>query len=533
MPEFNPDDLAELTPEERAEFDELISGEGVLWEPHPHNKPQQEAFECTADVIGYGGAAGGGKTDLGVGLALMKHRVCQVFRREGTELRSLIDRVAEVLGHRRGLGGKPPVWRSPTKTCEVLEFGSVPNLGDETKFQGRAKDLLWFDEASNFLEAQVRFLMGWVRTTDPKQRTLTLLTFNPPTSVEGRWIIEFFAPWLDKKHPRPAESGEIRWFAAVNGKDVEVEDSRPFVLEDEPKTPENPERIYDFDPRLYRKEDIIQPVSRTFIASRVKDNPYLVGTNYMRQLMQLPEPLRSKMLDGDFAAGVEDDPFQVIPTAWVEAAQTRWAKKHVKPVMDSVGVDVAMKGRDKTIIARRHGYWFDEPICYPGRVCLDGPTIAGFVLAALRNYAVIHIDLFGVGAQPYGHLMKIGVQVIGCNVGDPARGLSADGHMQFRNWRSELWWRMREALDPVAAEKTGIALPPGRELLVDLCTPKWSMTNNVLKVQSREEIIKEIGRSPDLGSAYVLGLIDTPKRHTILQLGLRNRRREYDPYADI
>jgi hypothetical protein len=61
-------------------------------------------------------------------------------------------------------------------------------------------------------------------------------------------------------------------------------------------------------------------MSRTFIPSRVSDNPYLMGTGYMTQLQSLPEPLRSQMLYGDFKAGVQDDPWQVIPTAWVEAA---------------------------------------------------------------------------------------------------------------------------------------------------------------------------------------------------------------------
>ena len=69
-------------------------------------------------------------------------------------------------------------------------------------------------------------------------------------------------------------------------------------------------------------------------------------------------------------------------------------------------MDVAMGGRDQTILARRHvGMWFDEPIVYPGRECTDGPTVAGFGVSAIRDRAVIHIDLLGVGAKPYGHLI--------------------------------------------------------------------------------------------------------------------------------
>lgn len=533
LDDFDESDLAAMTPEERAEFDRLLKPS--LWEPHPDNEPQCLAYEVAdkVDVLGFGGAAGGGKTELGLGLSLTKHSVCQVFRREGTELRSLIDRVAEIRGgDRNGLGGKPPVWRAPSSSCEVLEFGSVPNLGDETKFQGRAKDFLWCDEAANFLEAQVRFLMGWVRTTNPEQHCMTLLTFNPPTNAEGRWVISFFAPWLDKKHPDyPAPPGQIRWFATVDGTDIEVPDNRPFVMK-------KGARRYKFNPADYDAEDIIQPQSRTFIPSRVSDNPFLMGTNYLRQLMALPEPMRSLMLKGDFAAAIEDDPWQCIPTAWVEAAMERWREPEPtkKKPMDVLGADIAMRGRDSTVLIPRHGWWFGHPIVYEGRLCIDGPTTAGFIAAAVRDEAVVHIDLFGVGAEPYGHLKELGIQTIGFNVGDPARGIAADGHMRLFDLRTELIWRMREALEPRAAERTGIALPPDQKLLADLCAFKWEMRGGVIKAVDRKTLVKELGRSPDYGSAAVLALAHTAKRRAALGLGRRARRNdssEYDPYRDI
>ena len=50
-----------LTPEERAELAELLSRyEPPVWEPDEDNGPQCMAYESAADVIGFGGAAGGG-----------------------------------------------------------------------------------------------------------------------------------------------------------------------------------------------------------------------------------------------------------------------------------------------------------------------------------------------------------------------------------------------------------------------------------------------------------------------------------------
>lgn len=496
-----------------------------LWGPLPG--PQTMAYESKADIIGFGGAAGGGKTDLACGKALTQHRKVGIFRVNGTELTGVLDRLTELLGTRDGYNGKDNIWRlaRPDGVALQVELGSFPNLGDEKKYQGRPHDLLVFDEAANMRESQVRFLLGWLRTTTPGQRCQALMTFNPPTTAEGRWIIEFFAPWLDPKHPNPAMPGELRYYGTVNGKDYAVDGPSPFVL-----IAGAP--CYDFDPADYqgaRKTEIVKPLSRTFIPSRVSDNPYLMGTGYMATLQSLPEPLRSQMLNGDFQAGVEDDPWQVIPTAWVEAAQARWKRPDKLPTMDSLGVDVARGGKDNSIIARRHGMWFDEPLAYPGKATPDGPSVAGLTIAAKRDDAVIHIDVIGVGASPYDFLNEARQQVVGVNVSEAATGMDKSGRLRFKNQRSELWWRMREALDP--ANNTGIALPPSKQLLADLCAPTWELSGSTIYVASREQIMDKIGRSPDYGSAYVLALMDTPKRDALLYgARTRSRAQEYDPY---
>src|SRR5688572_18976865 len=81
-----------LTEAERKEFYKLMAALPA-WIPDPRNKPQCAAYESEADVIGYGGAAGGGKTDLLLGFAGTKHYRSIIFRRvfpllEGIEARS-------------------------------------------------------------------------------------------------------------------------------------------------------------------------------------------------------------------------------------------------------------------------------------------------------------------------------------------------------------------------------------------------------------------------------------------------------------
>lgn len=492
--------LKHATPEELAEIDYLLSMDKSLWAPLPG--PQTMAYESEADIVGYGGAAGGGKTDLLAGLVLTHHERALIVRREKAQTEGVVQRLEEIVGHKDGFNSQKGFWRLPAGS--IVEFAGLDNPGDERRWQGRPHDLKAFDEATEMREAQVRFIMGWTRSSNPAVRPRAILTFNPPTTAEGRWVIKFFGPWLDKTHANPAKPGELRWFTTVGEEqDYEVPDGRPFVLVDG-------ELVYDFNEDDFTPEQIIQPKSRTFIPARLTDNPYYMATGYMSTLQSLPEPLRSQMLNGDFSAGIEDDVWQVIPTLWVEAAMARWKPKDVKPEMDSMGVDVARGGKDSTDIARRHGWWFDEAISFQGEDTNNGPKVAGHVVTVLRDKAVIHIDVIGIGASPYDFLAAInGVQIVGVNVANTGNWTDKSGLLTFANMRSWLWWRMRELLDPTA--NNGIALPPDPVLLADLCAPKWNPKGNKIEVESREKIIKRIGRSPDRGTAYILASMDTPK----------------------
>lgn len=478
--------LPYLTEEEKREIDRLLNHD--LWLPLPG--PQTEAYNSQADVIGYGGAAGGGKTDLAIGLALTKHIRTAIFRREAPQLVGIIDRMQELIGHKDGYNGQDKIWRLKTGgKSRVVEYCSAPHLGDEKRYQGRPKDLLILDEAANFLEAQVRFLMGWVRTTKKGQKCTTLMAFNPPTDDDGEWVIPFFAPWLDKSHRKPALSGELRWFATVDGKDVEVDDGTPFD----------------------HNGETINPQSRTFIFSRIVDNPFLVETGYMAQLQALPEPLRSQMLKGDFFAGREDNPWQVIPTAWVEAAQTRWREdgKRGKP-LDSMGVDVARGGKDETVIARRYGSWYDRNNSYPGAETPDGQTVAGLVVAKRKDKAPVHVDVVGVGASAFDQLKQNGVHVVAIQSAEKSGETDKSRCLTFANKRAELWWKMRESLDPESGDD--VALPPDTKLKADLCAPRWKISARGVLVESKEDIAKRIGRSTNDGDAVVYANEKTPKQ---------------------
>ncbi len=190
------------------------------------------------------------------------------------------------------------------------------------------------------------------------------------------------------------------------------------------------------------------------------DNFFYMRTGYIDTLQAMPEPLRSQMLNGDFAAGVEDDDWQVIPTAWIDAAMARWRPQDWPPPMDSMGVDVAVGGRDAFVIACRHGAWFAPLIRIPGREIPQesgGPVTAGHVIRHRRDRAVVHVDVIGWGLTTANFLTENGVQTIAVNAAAASATGTADGRLKFANMRAEMVWRLREALDPQGPEP--IALP--------------------------------------------------------------------------
>lgn len=516
--------LLTLDEDEQAEIAKLLA-DAPIW--FPLEGPQMAAYLSQADVIGYGGAAGGGKTDLVVGSFLTVHKRSLVVRREKAQTDGIVQRCEEILGHKNGYNSQKSFWN--LGNGRLIEFGGLDNLGDEKRWQGRAHDFKALDEATEIRESQARFVMGWNRSSDPTIKSKCLMTFNPPTTAEGRWVIDYFAPWIKKGHPNPAKPGELRWFAMVKGKEQEVESNKQFVLI-------NDQIVYDFDPKDYKPEHIITPKSRTFIPARVTDNRYYMETGYMSTLQALPEPLRSQMLYGDFGAGIEDDPWQVIPTAWVEAAQARWKPEDEMRLMykgvfamDSYGLDVARGGKDNTIGYARHCLWYNRANVLEGIQSKDGPASASFAVSHVRDGAPIHVDIIGVGASTYDFLKQSGMHVIPVDVRNAANSFDRSGRLTFFNLRSQLWWQFRESLDP--AYGSTVALPPEPELLADLTAPRWGLQGANIKVESREDIVKRIGRSPDYGSAIINAQIDTPKRQVMQAIHGSSARRDYDPYA--
>lgn len=453
--------------------------------------PQTDAYHSPADWIGYGGAAGGGKTDLALGLAGTKHQRSLILRKLFPSMEGMIDRSREIfnasVSDRQHDSYNEALHRWRLVDNRRVAFGSVQFDKEAEKYRGDPNDLHVFDEATEFSEATVRFITAWNRTSRPGQHCQVLLTFNPPSDTAGRWVIRFFLPWMAYLYPdleecksytgEPARPGELRYYTTIDGKDTEVPAGTKGAK------------------------------SRTYYPAKVEDNPIYMASGYESTLEALPEPLRSQLRYGDFGAGIGADPWQVIPAAHVAAAVARWEARRAAGPLGGVGIDVARGGRDQTMIALRYGNYFAELEAHAGSDTPNGRIVAGLVVSAvgkaIADEPTIAIDVIGVGASVYDSMPESwSCEGVNVGAGAPDGATDRSGKFTFGNMRAYLWWRMREALDPDSGDD--LALPPDDQLRQELCSPRFYLRSGRIWVESKDDIAKRIGRSTDRADAVCL-----------------------------
>ena len=448
--------------------------EVLPWAPFP-NSPQSQAFHSEAQELLYGGSAGGGKSQLLIGLALTgKHKKSLILRREYSQVQDLISKIMDLVP---AYGGGKIVKLSD----RIIEISGCKYDVDWRKFKGREHSLKGFDELSEFTENQYTSIIAWNRSADPSERCRIVATSNPPDDRDGMWMVRRWGPWLDKNHKNPAASGEVRYYITLpDGSEEEVPDSANVEIEG----------------------SVVVPRSRSFIRASVADNPLLMESGYQNTLNSLPEPLRSKLLLGDFLSGMSSNPWQVIPDEWVEAAQARWDIKYKYKIPQSViAIDPARGGNDCTAIATKHGnYIYIEK--FPGRNTPDSEHVVTLMTPLRKNGSQIRVDGIGVGASVVDALRSKRKPCLAMIASAKSQASDRTGLMRYANLRAEWYWSLRELLDP--AYNPTLALPNTKEVLDDLSAPTFKLTTQGILIEEKKDIKKRLGRSPDVGDAIAM-----------------------------
>jgi phage terminase large subunit len=204
-------------------------------------------------------------------------------------------------------------------------------------------------------------------------------------------------------------------------------------------------------------------------------------------------------VEGDFP---EQGEYNVIPLSWIEKAQDRYDKTEVKgqPIL---GVDVARGGMDNSVIAARVE---NKIVFIQSFSSLDTQQLAGEVMRIYRELdaRVVNVEEDGLGAGVIDELKKHrDISRNDVMVGSGSEIRDPKGNRVYGNLRAEMWWALRNALDPKG--DMPLALPPkAKRLAADLAAPKYDYRNGPIQIERKEDTKARLGRSPDEGDAVML-----------------------------
>lgn len=203
----------------------------------------------------------------------------------------------------------------------------------------------------------------------------------------------------------------------------------------------------------------------------------------------------------------------VIPLGWIQRAVERWhdiqgsRKPGAQAPGDFVlGVDVARTGDDETCFAHRYGPYVRR---------LDHMRITDTMEVADRAAAFcdiprssVVVDVIGIGAGVFDALRRyknsgqIAATPYPFNAAANSGRKDRLGEFKFLNDRAAAWWNMREALDPSRGSQ--VALPDDEGMIEELVAPRYGFNaGGTLKIESKEDIKRRIGRSTDAADAVI------------------------------
>lgn len=261
----------------------------------PQPGPQEQFCASAADIVIFGGAAGGGKS-FGVLLESLRHVTTNpefavvFFRRNTTQIKNPGGLWDESMKIYPDAGGRPIQhvlewrWNKGGK----VKFAHLEHESTKLEWQGAQIPLIIFDELTHFTRTQFFYLLSRNRSVCGV-RPYIRATTNPDADS---WVADFISWWIDPDtgYAIPERSGVIRWFIVIN--DVTIwADSKQELIEKygNPELPED-------------HEEQVQPKSFTFIMSKLTDNKILMKSDpgYMANLKALSRVERERLLGGNW-----------------------------------------------------------------------------------------------------------------------------------------------------------------------------------------------------------------------------------------
>ena len=252
----------------------------------PQEGPQTDFLSCPADMVIYGGSAGGGKS-YGLLLDPLRYVVhpkfgAVILRRTNPEIMNEGGLWDEACGLYLPLGARA---RQDDKSFTfpsgaVISLSHLQHEKNVYGWQGSQVPYLGFDELTHFTERQFWYLSSRQRNVSGIPN-LIRCTCNPDPDSFVRKLIDW---WIDAEgYAIPERSGVIRWFIR-SGDDLLWAFSKEELI-----------KKYGYEAGRHAK-------SLTFIRSTLEDNKILLekDPSYVATLESLPKVDRLRLKFGNW-----------------------------------------------------------------------------------------------------------------------------------------------------------------------------------------------------------------------------------------
>jgi phage terminase large subunit-like protein len=277
----------------------MAATKGKALEIRPQPGPQEAFLSSPADIVVYGGAAGGGKSwsllieplrhinNPQFGAVIFRRTMPQITNEGGLwdESSRLYAPIA------KPVTSPKPQWSFPSGA--TISFHHLEHEKNVYDWQGSQIPLVMFDELTHFAESQFWYMLSRNRSMCGV-RPYVRATCNPdPDSFVARLI----AWWIDQEtgYAIKERSGIIRYFVRVNN-EIQWAD-----------TPGKLRKRYP---------DAGEPKSFTFIHSSIEDNQALLAADpgYLANLNALPTTERERLKNGNWR--VRDERTIIYKPSW-------------------------------------------------------------------------------------------------------------------------------------------------------------------------------------------------------------------------
>lgn len=390
---------------------------------------------------------------------------------------------------------------------ELVAYGFTPPAREPDAVQGvhAAHVLIIIDEAGliNPLTGQ-----AWL-SASTGHHTRVIATGNPPTDEEGSWLQQISESKNWRCLPIPAKLTP-NWTGEDTDQCKSCADWRqnPHQIGIHLIKPSDAELFandYGEDSAFYRAK--VNAEFTKGAANKAIPAAYAEAAHWYQDNTKLPDQL----FDGE---------------GWLDLTKIIGPRSRIR-----LGVDTAQGGADRMVIARNIGRYVSVVFQEQGDPVRNTFACAGYVKEQIEEARKLE-QQYGPAVDHFKNLWGIDVVIdatgdrgpvdtlvawndeglLGRNVNIiPVNfGEAADEPRRYLNRRAELWWNLRELLNPARGE-SDIYLDVDRAVIGEMCEPKYAHNNSgKIQLESKDDLKDRGKRSPDRADAIALSVYDPP-----------------------